>query len=107
MVEQFRKYWLSHFIVRFIVAINFAHLLLMYYQPYFRAVRNIFRQGGDVYSMMISSLLLPVYVGFETWWMFQAKPSLTRAVAIDWALVVLWFAILWGIVAYARTHYFC
>lgn len=55
MAEQFPKYRLSHFVVRLVAGINFAHLLLMYYQPYFRAVRNIFRQGGDVYSMMISA----------------------------------------------------
>jgi hypothetical protein len=106
MAEQFPKYRLSHFVVRLVASINFAHLLLMYYKPYFRAVRNIFRQGGDVYSMMISSLLLPLYIGFETWWMFRAKPSQTRALVIDWAVAVLWFVVLWGIVIYARTHYF-
>jgi hypothetical protein len=106
MVEQSRKYWLSHLIVRLVVGLNFAHLLLMYYHPYFRAARNIFHRGGDVYAMMISSLLLPLYVGFETWWMFEAKPSQTRALIIDWAAIVVWFVLLWGIVVYARTHYF-
>jgi hypothetical protein len=106
MIKRFSKYQLSHFILRLVVAVNFSYLLLMYYQPYFRVVRQIFRQGGDVYLMMISSLFLPLYVGFETWWMYRVKPSQTKGLIIDWVIAALWVVVLWGIVIYARTHYF-
>src|SRR2546421_12949432 len=103
--ERATKYWVCHLVVRVTSGLNFAHLLLMYYKPYFRAARNIFRQGGDIYFMMACSLLLPLYVAVETWWMFNARPSHKRALIIDWAIAVLWFLVLWGFVLYARLNY--
>src|SRR5712691_4624001 len=64
------KYRVSHLAVRIITTIHIVHLLLGYYPPYFQKTLRIFPQAGDIYWMLASSLLIPLYVGFETWWMF-------------------------------------
>lgn len=92
------KYRVSHLAVRIITTIHIVHLLLGYYPPYFQKTLRIFPQAGDIYWMLASSLLIPLYVGFETWWMFRAEPSQKRALFIDWAIAVIWFAILWVVV---------
>lgn len=92
------KYRLSHWAVRVIVTINIAHLLLSFYPPYFRRKLHFFPQSGDVQWMLVSSLLIPLYVGLETWWMYRAEPAQKRALAIDWLLAVLWFVMLWAVV---------
>jgi len=92
------SYKLSHLAIRIITTIHIVHLLLSYYPPYFQAETRLFPRGGDLYWMMASSLLIPLYVGFETWWMFGAQPSQKRALLIDWLLAVLWFAIWWVVV---------
>lgn len=92
------KFYVSHLAVRIITTIHIVHLLLSYYPPYFKEKLRIFSQGGDIYWMLASSLLIPLYVGFETWWMFRAKLSQKRALVIDWLLAGLWFAIWWVVV---------
>ena len=99
------KIRLSHLILRLLVTVNVAHLLLLGYQPYFRAVGN-FVGWVDVKWMMVSSFLLPLYVGFETWWMFRVEPSEKRALLIDWAFAVIWFVSWWGIALYSLYLYY-
>ena len=99
------RYRLSHLAVRLIAAVNIAHLLLLGYRPYFRAVTNHFGWIDEKW-MMVSSFLLPLYVGFETWWMFRAELSQKRALLIDWAFAVIWFVLWWGSVLYSLYLYF-
>ncbi len=56
---------------------------------------RLFPRGGDLYWLMASSVLIPLYVGFETWWMFKAAPSQKRPLLIDWLVALLWFVIWW------------
>ena len=99
------RYRLSHLAVRLIVAVNIAHLLLLTYRPYFRAVTN--HVGWiDEKWMMVSSFLLPLYVGVETWWMFRAEPSQKKPLLINWAVAVIWFVLWWGSVLYSLYRYY-
>ncbi len=59
----------------------------------------------DVKWMLVSSFLLPLYVGFETWWMFR-DPSQKRALVVDWTFAVIWFVMWWGEVLYALYKYY-
>jgi hypothetical protein len=100
------KYQVSHLAVRLITTINIVNLLLGYYPPYFQAELRFFPGGGDIYWMMASSLLIPLYVAFETWWMFGAKPPQKRALVIDWVLAGLWFVMLWVVVLRSLYGYY-
>jgi hypothetical protein len=88
-------YRLSHLAVRVIAGINIVDLFLSFYPPYFHAENRLFPQGGEVYWRLASSFLLPLYVGFEEWWMFRAEPPQRKALLIDWLLALLWFVIWW------------
>ena len=100
------SYKLSHLVVRVIVAINILHLSLSFYHPYFQAGLRLFPQGGDIYWMFASSILLPLYVAFETWWMYRAEPSQKRALLIDWLLAGLWFVTVWAVVLHSLYRYY-
>lgn len=89
------SYRVSHLVVRVIATINVVHLLLGYYPPYFQAELRVFPGAVDIYWMLASSLLIPLYVGFETWWMFRAQPSQKRAIMIDWLFATVWFVLWW------------
>jgi len=104
-VGQRLKYRLAHLVVRIITIVNIAHLLMLGYQPYFRAANHLLG-WIDLKWMLVSSLLLPLYVGFETWWMFGAAPSQKRALVIDWVLAGLWFVIWWTEVLYSLYRYY-
>jgi hypothetical protein len=95
MEKTLFKYRISHVGLRVIASINIFHLLLTFYPPYFHAEIRLFPKGGDLYWLMGSSIVLPLYVGFETWWMFRAHSSQKKALLIDWLLAVLWFVIWW------------
>jgi hypothetical protein len=100
------KFYVSHLAVRIITTIHIAHLLLSYYPPYFQKTLRSFSQGVDIYWMLASSLLIPLYVGFESWWMFRAEPPQKRALVIDWLLAGLWFAIWWVVVVRSLYRYY-
>lgn len=99
------RYRLSHLAVRLIAAVNVTHLLLLGYQPYFRAA-NHFLGWIDIKWMVASSFLLPLYVGFETWWMFGLEPSQKKPLIIDWVLAIIWLIMWWGFVLYSLYLYF-
>jgi hypothetical protein len=105
MADYPLKYRLSHLLVRLVATVNIAHLLLLAYRPYFRAANN-FLGWMDIKWMMASSFLLPLYVGFETWWMFRVEPSQKRALLIDWAFAVIWFVLWWGLALYSLYLYY-
>ena len=99
------KYRLSHLIVRSVATVNIAHLLLSHYPPYFRATLSIFGLS-DINWMTASALLLPLYVGFETWWMFGVKPSQKKPLLIDWAFASTWFVMWCGTLLYSFYLFF-
>jgi hypothetical protein len=105
MSTYLMKYRLSHLVVRIVTIVNIAHLLMLGYQPYFRAANHLLG-WIDFKWMMVSSFLLPLYVGFETWWMFRGEPSQKRALVIDWLLAVGWFVIWWTEVLYSLYRYY-
>jgi hypothetical protein len=99
------RFRLSHLLVRFVATVNIAHLLMVNYLPYLHAAHSLLG-WLDVRWMTVSSFLLPLYVGVETWWMLRADPPQKRALLIDWAFAVIWFAMWWGSVLYSIYKYF-
>jgi hypothetical protein len=100
------KYRLSHFAVRVIAIINIVHLLLSYYPPYFRGKFRFLPHSGDIQWMLVSSLLVPMYVGLETWWMYGVNPSQKRSLLIDWFMAGLWFVLWWAVVLRGIYRYY-
>jgi hypothetical protein len=98
---------ISHLAVRLVICINFADTILEACWPkYFRLKKTLFPHGADLEWMMVSAFLIPLYVGFESWWMFRATPSQKRALLIDWVLAILWFALWWGLMFYSWYLYY-
>ncbi len=105
MPERPVQYRLSHLVVRLIAAINLADLgLATLYPPYFHALDRTYLGEVMVKWEIASSLLLPLFVGFEAWWMRKSKLE-SRASLIDTAFAAVWFLVLWIGVAYACTHH--
>lgn len=101
------KYRLSHLALRLIVTINIAHLSLSFNPAYFQAIKPIFRNGFDIKWMLVSSVILPLYVLFEMWWMLRTGSSSlkTRGLLIDGALALAWFLMCWGFVLYSWSYF--
>jgi len=99
------RYRLSHLFVRLVATVNIAHLVLSFYPPYYRATLRIFGMS-QINWMSAAALLLPLYVGFETWWMFGVKPSQRKALLVDWVVTVAWFVMWFGLVLYSFYLFF-
>lgn len=106
MVTSHLKYQLSHLAIRLIVLVNITHLLLSGYHPYFRATTRIFRNLFDLHWMTVTSVILPLYVGFEAWWILRKDRSQVKEVLIDAALAIAWFLIWWGFLLHSFRKYF-
>ncbi len=105
MVDHTRKFIISHLIVRLIAAINIAHLVVeTLYPVYYRMLRQTNLSDAILEWYVISSLLLPLYVGFEAWWMLRKSRLEIKSLIIDTAFVILWFITLWGGALYVFTH---
>lgn len=100
------KYQLSHLVVRIIVIMNITHLWLSGRTGYFQATKRLFPNGFDVKWMLASSLILPLYVLLEMWWMLRtgSSRSKTKGLLIDGGLALLWFVVWWGFLLYGLTH---
>jgi len=103
------KFRLAHVLVRVVAILNLTHLLLLGYQPYFQWADRFFGQFTtrwiDVKWMLVSSFLIPLYVGLETWWMFRDRLQ-KRALVVDWVIAVIWFATWWAEVLYSLYKYY-
>jgi hypothetical protein len=90
-------------LVRVLAVANLVHFVAMSYPPYFRSVAG--GAFGDAVGtwFVVSTLLLPIFVGLECWWM--RKDSESRALALDWILVIAWIAVFWGAAVYGLGHY--
>jgi hypothetical protein len=105
--EKRLKYLLLHLVLRVIVGINIAHLSLgTFSRSYFQATKRLFRSGIDVKWMLASSVILPLYVLLEMWWMLRtgSSRSKTKGLLIDGGLALLWFLVWWGFLLYSFTH---
>jgi hypothetical protein len=99
------KWQFSHLLVRLIATVNLGGFALATVFPrYSSAVFNGQYGGITAKWLIVSSLLLPVYVAFEAWWMRKNKIE-SRALWIDVVFAVGWFAALWGAVLYGFGHY--
>jgi hypothetical protein len=101
-----QKYRISHLALRLIVMVNIAHLWLSGRPGYFQAIKRLFRNAYDVKWMIASSIILPLYVLFELWWMLRTGSSRakTKQLLIDGGFALLWFLIWWGFLLYSFTH---
>lgn len=109
--ESSFKYKLSHWVVRLIATVNSADMILGTFLPaYYQIVRQLHLDHPVViYWYGVSSLLLPVYVVIQAWWILktasevQARREL-KAILIDAIFAATWFVILWSIALYTLTH---
>ncbi len=98
-----RAFRISHIIVRVVSAINLAYFAAMTYPPYLHATAGgAFGRFAGTWSL-ISSLILPLYVAVEGWWM-RGKTE-RRALWIDAAFAGLWFLVFWGAALYGLSRY--
>jgi hypothetical protein len=100
------KYRISHLALRLIATVNIAHLFFATIsQNYFLAAKRFFH-SADVTWMIVSSIVLPLYVLFEIWWMRGTGPSPAKRkeLLLDTGISVVWFLICWGFVLYSWTH---
>src|SRR5436309_3460352 len=107
MTERAQQF--SHVLVRIIATITLAYFGMgaisdKYYPAYSHAIANS-RLGMMMGTWCIAaSLLLPLYVGFEGWWMRKRK-VVDGALWIDAALAIACFLTFLGVVLYAFGHY--
>ena len=99
------KYRLSHLVVRLVAVLNIANLIFSsLYPAYFQTLRRLQLLNWEMAEWLIaSSLLLPLYVALEAWWMRNAR-SERREMLVDAALALAWFFTLWGFVLYGWMH---
>lgn len=94
----------SHALVRLIAGVNLADFLLSELSPkYSHALANGPHGRSTTFLWIATSLLLPIYVGFEIWWMRRTTGE-AKALLIDGALAVACLLTFIGGLAYAFTH---
>jgi hypothetical protein len=98
----FRRY--SHLAVRTVTLLTMADfVLVMSNAPYYsQTITTLFRMLTS-YWYVVSSVALPIYVGFEVWWMRKAKVE-NRPLWIDATLVFTWFVLFWVVLIYGLLH---
>lgn len=105
MPERGLHHKLSHLLVRVVATANLADLLLAtLYQPYFRSLERSHLGNTIVKEQIASSLLLPLFVGFEAWWMRKSEVD-RNPLLVDGAFVIVWFLVFWMGVLWAFGHY--
>ena len=87
--------WISHSIVRALTVLNLVTVIAeVYYYEFFRK--------AGVERLMLkwyfaSSLILPIYVGLEVWWMGRAE---SKQLVVDAVFAIVWFLVWWGLFFY-------
>ena len=99
----------SHVVTRTIATITLANLGMMvvcerYSPTHCRAFANSSLDKIVTFWTITTALLLPLYVGFEGWWMRKCKVT-TIALWIDAGLAIACFLMFVGVVLYAFGHY--
>lgn len=100
---------LSHVLVRTIAATNIAYLGFgLVCDRYFSGLGHVIVNSPPgrimLFWTMVTTLLLPVYVGFEAWWTLRLKLK-SKGLSIDATLAVICFALFLGMALYGFTHY--
>ena len=99
----------SHSMVRIVATITLADLGMMvgldvWYPERSHALANTWVGSVLIYWTMAASLLLPLYVGLEGWWMLSSKVAF-KALWIDAALATACFLLCIGFILFAFHHY--
>jgi hypothetical protein len=89
-------YGIFHFLVRIVSLTNALSLLLDVIAPEYR-IPALLHLSPRLY--LISSLILPLYVAVERWWMRGSKLEM-RAVLVDAAFAVGWFLVFFGLLTF-------
>lgn len=89
-------HWISHFLVRIISLSNVFTLVLDVVVPEYRVAHRL-HLAPQWY--LGSSLILPLYVALERWWMRKSQ-SQVRAISVDAAFAAGWFLVFWGLLIY-------
>jgi len=108
MAESVLSYRISHVGLRLIVIINLTHLVMgTFSATYFQAVKRLPIGGADIYWFMASSMILPLYVILEVWWMLLKDNAQQerKSLLIDTICVVIWVFTFGSFIQYAWTHY--
>lgn len=105
-IKYDRRAWgYSHLFVRLVSAIALANLALgAVSTSYFHLVTGVWLGRLAVAASMLSCFLLPLYVGFEVWWMRKSR-SEVKALWVDVVFAVASFLFYWFIVLYAFNHH--
>jgi hypothetical protein len=99
-----RSHVLSHLTVRVLAVASIIDLVVSELSPgYSHTVANGPLGGVLTIWWIGSSIVLPLYVGFEFWWMRDC-PGERRALLVDAALAVAWSLIFWATILSAFRH---
>jgi hypothetical protein len=109
MKDNKRALQVSHTAVRLIATVTLTYLgvgviTARYYPAYSHTLSN---SGlGEILTLwaIVTSLLLPFYVGFEAWWTRKSNTA-QQGIWIDTVLAAACFLFLWGIALYTWTHH--
>jgi hypothetical protein len=104
-----RRFIISHRVVRVVAFFTLLDVTLgsiadRYYPTYGRIIANSWAGAMLGYWVISASLLLPLYVGFEAWWMRKSKEAL-KGVWFDALLALACFFSLVAVVLYAWSRY--
>jgi|ERR1019366_8453486 hypothetical protein len=105
MIERYSSHAISHSLVRWVTLITVANFgLSTFWRSYFEIVGHGRLGKGMALWSILSSFLLPIYVGFEILWM-RKKGDQKKALYIDAGLVAVWLLVFWSSAAFAFGHY--
>src|SRR5690242_4154730 len=100
-----RAFSISHRIVRAVATITLVDFAMTALSPGYSHVTARGWPGVLLTFWSIGvSFLLPLYVGFEAWWMRKSKTAI-RGLWVDGVLAITCFFSLAAIVLYAWGHY--
>jgi len=103
-IEKSSTRRLSHLSVRVLAAINLAGAAIEMFSPrYAHAVANGPSADVLVRWLILSSFLLPGWVVFECFWMWEF-PDEWKSLWIDACFAFSWFLTFWLTIGYAFTH---
>lgn len=105
MAELMYWYKRSHWVVRLIVTANVADLALETLFPvYYHFLAPTALNPIINFWFFATSLILPLYVLGEIWWIPMTLPQERKATFIDAVFAGAWFCLLWGTTLYVVTH---
>jgi hypothetical protein len=91
-------------VLRVTASISLAELVMATFWPaYSYWTANGCLGTPLVFWHISASLVLPLFVGFEAWWVRKVNAELS-GIWVDAALAAACFALFWGGIAYASSH---